>query len=105
MELGEDLASSAVIATMAAVPGVEYVDLDVLATLRREDLTSGLARLTGGQPGGNVTPGIPASRGGALSRRIAVLPGRVDGGLALPAQLAYLQAAVPDSLILNEVQP
>lgn len=105
MALGEDLASSAVIATMAAVPGVAYVDLDVLKTLQREDLTSGLAWLRGGLPGGNVTPGVPARRGGALPRRIAVLPDRVDGGIALPAQLAYLQAAVPDSLILNEVQP
>lgn len=105
MALGEDLASSAVIATMAAVPGVAYVDLDVLKTFQRQDLTAGLARLSGGLPGGNVTPGIPAIRGGALPRRIAVLPGRVDGGMALPAQLAYLQAAVPDSLILNEVQP
>ncbi|ALO67440.1 hypothetical protein AS189_14275 [Arthrobacter alpinus] len=105
MALGQDLASSAVIATMAAIPGVAYVDLDVLVTLGREELTAGLARLTGGQPGGNVTPGVPANRGPALPRRITVLPGRVDGGVALPAQLAYLQAAVPDSLILNEVQP
>lgn len=105
MALGEDLASSAVIATMAAVPGVAYVDLDVLTTLGRDELTSGLSRLGGGLPGGNANPGAPASRGGALPRRIAVQPGRVDGGVALPAQLAYLQPAVPDSLILNEVQP
>jgi hypothetical protein len=35
--------------------------------------------------------------------RIQVWPARVVGGVARPAQLAYLQPGVQDSLILNEV--
>ncbi len=95
MALGQDLPSSAVISTMAAVPGVDYVDLDVLLALADSDLTAALANLAGGPP---PDPGT-------LQPIIAVYGDRVVSGAPLPAQLACLQAAVPDSLILNEVQP
>lgn len=103
MSLGEDLPLSAVIATIAAVPGVEYVDLDALRTLNQQDLSDGVTRLVA-DPGGNVTPAGPPVTTAGLPRRIAVLADRVVNGEARPAQLAYLQAAVPDSLILNEVK-
>ncbi|MFQ4147460.1 putative baseplate assembly protein [Arthrobacter sp. LAPM80] len=95
MALGQDLPSSAVISAMAAVQGVEYVDLDLLTTLADTALTSAIADLAGGPP---PDPG-------AVPRRIPVAGDRVVAGVPLPAQLACLQAGVPDSLILNEVQP
>ena len=94
MELGQDLPSSAVIAAIAAVPGVEYADLDILRTYQDTELTAALADLAGGPPS---NPGPPP-------RRIAVAGDRVELGVPRPAQLACLQAAVPDSLILNEVR-
>lgn len=93
MDLGQDVATGAVIATMAAVPGVEYVDLDLVRTLAVSELTAGVANL--------VEDSQPERR---PPRRIAVAPDRVESGTARPAQLAWFQAAVPDSLILNEVR-
>ncbi|WP_129545554.1 putative baseplate assembly protein [Arthrobacter dokdonensis] len=104
MALGRDVPTSAVTAAMAAVPGVDYVDVDVFRTLRAAELTAGVADLTGGP-----TPNSPLQAGDDPGtqppRRIRVAPDRVESGAALPAQLAWFQAAVPDSLILNEVRP
>ena len=121
MALGRDVATGAVTATMTAVPGVEYVDLDILHTLGESQLTAGVATLVadsppnqlarrdgrhaaGTLPDGTLPDGtLPVPAG--PPRRIAVAPDRVESGTALPAQLAWFQAAVPDSLILNEVRP
>ena len=121
MALGRDVATGAVTATMTAVPGVEYVDLDILHTLGESQLTAGVATLVadsppnqlarrdgrhaaGTLPDGTLPDGtLPVPAG--PPRRIAVAPDRVESGTALPAQLAWFQAAVPDSLILNEVHP
>ncbi|RAN77927.1 putative baseplate assembly protein [Bacillus sp. SRB_336] len=104
MALGADVPTSAVLAAMTAVPGVDYVDLDIFRTLQAAELTAGVADLAAGPPSG---PPRQSGRGmaGQLPRRIAVAADRVESGVALPAQLAWFQAAVPDSLILNEVQP
>lgn len=104
MALGADVPTSAVIAVMAAVPGVDYVDLDIFRTLEAAELTAGVADLAGGPPS-NLAPQTGNGMSGLPPRRIAVAPDRVEGGVPLPAQLAWFQAAVPDSLILNEVRP
>ncbi|ALE06448.1 hypothetical protein AL755_14915 [Arthrobacter sp. ERGS1:01] len=103
MALGEDVPTSAVLSAMAAVPGVDYVDLDIFHTLQAADLTAGVANLAGGPPSDPVQQNLRGTAG-QLPRRIAVAPDRVEAGVPLPAQLAWFQAAVPDSLILNEVK-
>lgn len=104
MALGRDVPTSAVIAAMAAVPGVDYVDLDIFRTLQASELTAGVADLAAG-PTPNSSRQAGDDPGTQPPRRIRVAPDRVEGGTALPAQLAWFQAAVPDSLILNEVRP
>ncbi|WP_125612944.1 putative baseplate assembly protein [Specibacter cremeus] len=92
--LGRSVATSAVIAAMAAVPGVDYVDLDVFQALDADALATGLGDLGGAAP-----PSAP------VGRRVTVLPDRFDAGALHPAQLAWLRPDVPDALILNEVRP
>ncbi len=92
--LGEDLATSRVIASMAGVRGVDYVDLDLLEVYDETALAAGLADLTGGPP-----------TAAAVGRRIAVAPDRFEDGVLKAAQLACLRPDVPETLMLNEVKP
>jgi predicted phage baseplate assembly protein len=101
-ELGEDVSPSAVIATIQNVRGVDYVDLDALEALGEAKL---IARLE--PPTGNViVDGMPDRTpvNARLPRRVVVQAARMIGRTIQPAQLAYLQANVPDTLILNEVK-
>jgi hypothetical protein len=98
-ELGQDALASEVVAAVQGVRGVDYVDLDVLraideaAVVRQlEATTTTASRPAPPQPGAPRAPG-----------RVQVWPARVVNGVARPAQLAYLQPGVQDSLILNEV--
>ena len=91
-ELGQDLVPSTVLAVMQAVPGVQYVDLDDLSAIAEESLVAGIA--------GESPAPLQLS-----ADTVRVRPARLgDDGRILPAQLAYLQPAVPDTLILNEVK-
>ncbi|WP_194825066.1 putative baseplate assembly protein [Nocardia sp. XZ_19_231] len=90
-ELGQDLVPSMVLATMQAVPGVEYVDLNVLTAIDEARIVDGI-RSDGSSL---VLPGVDTVR---------VLPARFVDRRILSAQLAYLQPSVRDTLILNEVR-
>lgn len=111
-------------ATVQAVPGVASVSFDIFAGLAEEQLREALNSGTAGQPG----TGQPAATGQTPANDssnklsdvfrnlrdgrhhvIQVLPPRLDfqnqtAGLPriLPAELAYLSPAVPDSLFLRE---
>ncbi len=92
--LGQEVFSSQVIRTMQAVPGVSYVDLDVLDAVPEDARLSDLADLA------NTL---------ALHDRIPVQLARLDPNVTslprpvLPAQLAYLSPDIPDTLILTEL--
>jgi predicted phage baseplate assembly protein len=115
-ELGQSVAASEVVSTVQSVPGVEFVDLDVLDSIglpggRRRDpgdtperlklpqrVRAELARVevvdSASLAAIAAGPGFPRPRpepGGRRLRRI------------LPAQLAILKADVPETLLLSEL--
>ena len=104
MELGQNVLLSQVIATIQAVEGVDYVDVDFL-----EGLTAGQAS----DPDMLVDwlGSTAETSAGSPPGAVVVQPARVDADAAeaglhlLPAQLAYLNPELPDSLILREVTP
>jgi hypothetical protein len=89
-----------VISAIQSVPGVVYSDLDLLGTIseteaKDEDLLSQkLEELAdaAGDPSAIAEERIPVE----MAR-----PG--EGGTRLPAQLAFLNPTVPDTLILKEL--
>jgi hypothetical protein len=91
-ELGQDVLVGEVVAAIQGVRGVEFVDLDTLDAI---DEATVVARLAG-----DLT--APATLG---LGRVVASPARLVDGVVRRAQLAYLSPRVPDSLILNEVQP
>jgi hypothetical protein len=93
-ELGQDVLPSEVIAVVQGVRGVDHVDLDVLRVIDE----AAVVRLLEA----SAAP-APPQPGRQAPGRIEVWPARVVDGVVLPAQLAYLQPGVQDSLILNEV--
>jgi hypothetical protein len=96
-ELGQDVLPSEVITAVQGVAGVDYADLDVLRAI-------GEAAVVGALSAPASPPSAsPVSASTASAGRIEVLPARVVPGAVRPAQLAYLQPLVQDSLILNEV--
>lgn len=107
-ELGQDVSYSEVVSAVQAVPGVAYVDLDVLDAASWEDVLAFL----GQEQATNLIDFLAErrrSRGEAQGeqprKRIPVHLARPDaeqsGGTA-PAQLAFLSPEVPDTLILKE---
>jgi len=97
-ELGQDVLLSEVISSIQGVDGVAYVDVDVLSVISEaiatvpDDLESELNALA------NAASQVPPSR---ISMKMA----RTEGGVTKPAQIAYLTPAVPDTLILKELNP
>jgi len=109
-ELGQDVLLSEVISVMQAIPGVAYVDVDVLRGIPEkiiDSLQSGQRRL--------VTPGdIADLLSGPLkdadNKNIKEPPPRLDvnfagfeGKALRPVQLAFLSPEVPATLILNQI--
>jgi predicted phage baseplate assembly protein len=100
--LGQSLLLSEVVAVMQSVEGVDYVDVDLLegvaesAAASPTVLAETLNAFAGRAPGER-----PKQR---LAVRLAQFAADVSQGV-LPAQVAYLRSALPDSLILTEVQP
>ncbi|WP_433305763.1 putative baseplate assembly protein [Actinoplanes sp. CA-030573] len=91
-ELGQPAYAGEVLACAQAVPGVDYVDLDVfqgIAELDGAALTGLAARLT--PPPRPVVP--------AATARFDRATGEIR-----PAELAVLSPAVPDTLILREIR-
>jgi hypothetical protein len=115
--LGQDVVPGEVLSAIQAVPGVAYVDLDLLDTVSETEaadaqkLTRKLQRLAG-QPRDEFdrfetpAPGkdLPKSRfPRGVPHRVVVQMARVEGGEILPAQLAVLDGELPDTLILTEL--
>jgi hypothetical protein len=111
-ELAQDALLSEAVAAMQAVPGVDYVDVDVFGAIpeRINDQTTGAPRpLTPGEIVEAVQRLALAATSVYQPNKLRTSPGRVRArpayaqanGLIRPAQLAYLSPQVPDTLILN----
>jgi hypothetical protein len=89
VNLGTTLYLSKALQVAQGVPGVEYVDVDVFDVLSEEDLT----RLLFADSEFSLS----------LRTRIDVKPSQFNGATVDAAEIAYLDANVPDTLILREV--
>jgi hypothetical protein len=90
-ELGQDVTEGEVIATIQAVPGVDFVDLDILDAIGP------------GNPAGDLTL---RSRVRADLAQVAPPPPQIKAPRRpriAPAQLAILKPDIPDTLILTEL--
>ena len=109
-ELGQDVLLSAVISTIQSVPGVAYVDVDVLGGVPEKKTDKDaekkpIRRL--------LTPEeIAATVADLLQRnvslrqpdpRVWVNLADFEDGAMRPAQLAYLMPTVADTLVLNQI--
>jgi hypothetical protein len=113
-DLGQDVTLSEVISTMQRVPGVIYVDVDLLQTIGESDIADSdrladkLEELATGDPD-TVPPArirVALARHDDRGRRTKDGVGprsSVLGPSILPAQLAYLSPDVPDTLLLREI--
>ena len=101
-ELEQDAVLSEIFATVQSVVGVDYVKVDAFGAiadidaagkpLTPDDLTKALKNL--------IQTADPAN----LPSRIVANSARAGGSGILPAQIAYLSAAVPDCLLLSELK-
>jgi len=87
--IGEPVTSSSLLAVMAAVPGVEYVDLDVFDSLDENDLV-----------GTNPAAGLGLRP--VVQVRLAEADPTVAGGIRA-AELVLLSRSAHDTLILSEL--
>ena len=112
-DLGQYVFLSEVIGTIQAVPGVAYVDVDLLAAIPEKKADGGTRRL--------LTPdeitkmindllkirlseqGLPDTSKTQPPTRIQVGLAAIDDGTIQPAQLAIFSPNVPDTLILNRI--
>jgi hypothetical protein len=111
--LGEDVYLSQVVACMQAVRGVAWVDVDAFGSLDKTTLLAGFGdgppKDAGGKDG-NVpllSRETDPTATSCVRSRVPALPARfdTDGKTVLAAQLAYLPANVPDTLLLQEATP
>ncbi|WP_292803858.1 hypothetical protein [Nostoc sp. NMS7] len=102
-ELGQDVVLSEVISTIQQVPGVDYVDVDILDSVSETEaqnpdiLKTKLQEL--------ATLGITCGNGQPKQRipvNLAVFDSTTNP--LFPAQLAILSPQVPDTLILKELK-
>ncbi len=94
--LGQDVTSSEVLATLQAVKGVDWIDLDGLDATTGELAEEEWQRLL------DALATAPPAR---LEARPARL-GEVDGQLVIePAELIYLDPDLPDLVVLKELVP
>jgi hypothetical protein len=102
-ELGQDVFLSEIISTMQSVPGVAYVDVDALGGIaeRNDDGSVRTPNQLIEAAQSVVTRGSPEQR---VRVDLPELPATGSGRIR-PAQLAYLVPEVPDTLILNLIEP
>lgn len=107
-ELGQDVTTSEVISAIQRVPGVAFVDLDVLTAISEAEVQDELLKsLAGAQPAKNG-PSTFVSSLAKTKPRLCVEPARTDFAAAnfkdriRAAQLAVLSAALPETLLLTE---
>jgi predicted phage baseplate assembly protein len=98
--LGQPVFLSEVIAAIQSVPGVVYVDVDLLDSVSETELST--PQLLADKLQTLATTAAPASFVNARLARIAP-PGAGAFGVIQAAQLAILLPAVPETLTLNEV--
>jgi predicted phage baseplate assembly protein len=97
-DLGQDVTRGEVIAAIQGVPGVGFVDLDVLDTIDEDAVRAELTAPTGTGLGAGL----------ALRHRVAAQPARLTAATAVvpaivPAELAVLLPGVPATLGLTEI--
>ena len=89
-EIGQAVELSEVVSLVQQLPGVDYVDVDVLAGVPESITTDALGQLAQTLV---ANPSVPAR----LAER--------SGFEILPAQIVCLKPDVPDTLILREIRP
>jgi hypothetical protein len=89
-ELGQDVTASEVLSVIQAIPGVNYIDLDLLDSVDEEKLKD---------PNFGASLSLCSRVNAKLARVITV----DDTNDILPAQLVFLSAEATDTLILEEV--
>lgn len=94
-QLGQPVFPSEVISTIQGVSGVAYVDLDTFDSISEEASASDLSDL-----GSTLTLQQHII---ALTARLNPQPAQYPLDAILPAELAYLSPALPDTIILNEI--
>ncbi|MBE9180049.1 putative baseplate assembly protein [Oculatella sp. LEGE 06141] len=109
-ELGEDVVPSHVIHTIQKVAGVAAVDLDVLGGIPEKltDAATGKRRLlTPKEISAQVKQFIEQSAQQPKNQplRVMVNLARAEAGVIVPAQIAFLNPNLPDTLILTRVEP
>src|SRR5690606_1002264 len=87
-ELGRSVARSAVLAAIQQVAGVDFADMDAFGALGMEELT-----VT--DPSAHLTD----------TQVVRVRPARFERapGVIVPAEIAYLDPGVPETLLLTEL--
>jgi predicted phage baseplate assembly protein len=96
-ELGQPVFQSEVISAMQAVAGVSYVNLQTFDSVAEDVTVQQLAGLAGTL---TLQPYIEVNLA-----QINLDPTADATSRILPAELAYLNAGIPDTLILNQVNP
>jgi predicted phage baseplate assembly protein len=94
-ELAQNVYRSEVIACIQAVRGVAWVDIDAFGSLDEDALLAGF-----GNGDDNDDKVVPPQVGS--SPVVQVLPARLEEGEVRAAQIAYLLANVPDTVLLQE---
>jgi len=112
-DLGQPVYQSEVLSVIQQVPGVAYVDLDILDAVEQTQLISALdtihqqelqAAVNGTQP--DETQDLISLLHLKVRKVVPVYlarPRRNTPGTFDPAQLAFLSADIPDTLIINEL--
>jgi predicted phage baseplate assembly protein len=96
-ELGQDAVLGEVLATMQAVSGVAYVDVDIFDAIPEKITDAGARRLRTPQEISDIVHGMVPPP----SPRVRADLANNSGGVLQAAQLAFLSPLVPDTLILN----
>ncbi|HEX8490889.1 MAG TPA: putative baseplate assembly protein, partial [Chthoniobacterales bacterium] len=112
-ELAQDVTKSEVISTIQAVRGVAYVDLDCLTKISEkiieDELISSTVNAGKGPPSaGSGSEFFETLKKSSVKHRVVVEPARIDpeatSAKILPAQIATLSPALPETLLLAEVE-
>ena len=98
LQLAEPVYLAQVISTIQHVPGVVYVDVDAFASISEQVKPAELEALRAAQAPQSVVRALAAHQNRAFNEQDDTPDRRI-----LPAQLAYLTPAVPDTLILKEL--
>jgi hypothetical protein len=104
-QLGQDVVKSQVLSIIQAVPGVAYVDLDLLDGID-EEVARDPDALAGALSALEAALANPASLPPEQQqprRRVRVELARFENGRIRPAQIAYLSRDIPAALILEEI--